>query len=245
MTRPKIIADGDCGIAVVFGDKISDTLNRQVHRFTDDLRGKRLVGILDIIPSYCSVLIHYDPLQIDHTSLVSIIETYVGSSDNQMDEGYDVVYLPVLYGGAYGMDIGTVAAVNNLTLEDVIRLHTVPYYRIYMIGFKAGFPYLGGLLEALETPRLKTPRIKVKAGSVGIAGKQTGIYPQDSPGGWQLIGQMPIPLIDWNHPDVALLKPGQYVKFYSVDEETYQALLQQVSQGIYPLKVVRVKEVPK
>ncbi|HHY76979.1 MAG TPA: 5-oxoprolinase subunit PxpB, partial [Clostridiales bacterium] len=148
-----------------------------------------------------------------------------------------VVEIPTIYGGEYGPDIEFVAQHNNLTVDEVIEIHSSRNYLIYMLGFTPGFPYLGGMSEKIETPRLKTPRTKIPAGSVGIAGKQTGIYPIDSPGGWQLIGRTPVKLYDPLADPPVLLNAGDYVRFVPIDEKEYKSILKQVEENKYKVKI--------
>jgi KipI family sensor histidine kinase inhibitor len=135
-----------------------------------------------------------------------------------------VVEIPVAYGGEYGPDLGEVARAHNISEEEVIKLHSEPEYPIYMLGFVAGFPYLGGMNKAIATPRKKSPRLKIEAGSVGIAGEQTGIYSVESPGGWQIIGRTPLKLYDVNRNEPVLLKAGQYIKFKPITKEEFRTM---------------------
>ena len=153
-----------------------------------------------------------------------------------------VIEIPVLYGGEMGPDIENVAEHNHKTVEEVIKIHTSEEYLIYMIGFIAGFPYLGGMSKEIATPRLKSPRVKIEGGSVGIAGEQTGIYPVASPGGWQLIGRTPLKLYDADREKPVLLEAGQYIKFAAVTEEEYKMIEKEVEDGTYKY-VVYDKEV--
>jgi len=141
-----------------------------------------------------------------------------------------------------GPDLEFVAAHNHKTPEEVVRIHTSGEYLIYMLGFIAGFPYLGGMSREIAAPRLKSPRVKIEGGSVGIAGEQTGIYPVASPGGWQLIGRTPLKLYDAEREKPVLLEAGQYIKFRAVDEAEYEAIEKQVEAGTYQY-VVFHKEV--
>ena len=153
-----------------------------------------------------------------------------------------VIEIPVLYGGEMGPDIENVAEHNHKTVEEVIKIHTSEEYLIYMIGFIAGFPYLGGMSKEIATPRLKSPRVKIEGGSVGIAGEQTGIYPVASPGGWQLIGRSPLKLYDADREKPVPLEAGQYIKFAAVTEEEYKKIEKEVEDGTYKY-VVYDKEV--
>ena len=141
--------------------------------------------------------------------------------------------IPVLYGGEYGPDLNYVAEYNHLTPEEVVRIHTSAEYLIYMLGFTPGFSYMGGMDERIATPRLESPRVLIPAGSVGIAGKQTGIYPIDSPGGWQLIGRTPVKLYDAHRDNPILLDAGLHVKFIPVDKSEFQRIESRIEQGRY------------
>jgi KipI family sensor histidine kinase inhibitor len=178
-------------------------------------------GIIEIIPTYRSLLIVYDPLQTTPTrlkkTLISLEERLPGIEIPPPG----TVEIPVCYGGEFGPDIEFVAESHEITVDEVIRLHTEPEYPIYMIGFTPGFPFLGGLPQALHTPRLETPRTLVPEGSVGIANNQTGIYPVASPGGWQLIGRTPVKLFAPERPDPFLYQAGDCIKFKTISPEEY------------------------
>ena len=153
-----------------------------------------------------------------------------------------VLEIPVLYGGEMGPDLPFVAENAGLSEEEVIRIHSGTEYLIYMLGFTPGFTYLGGMSDKIATPRLQQPRVKIPAGSVGIAGSQTGIYPIDSPGGWQLIGRTPLKMYDPNRETPILPEAGQYMKFYPIDQAEYDRILKAVEEGRYQLKTHERKE---
>ena len=170
-------------------------------------------------------MIGYDPLVLGYDALREKLSVIIGSM-KLADEGKrQVVEIPVVYGGVYGPDLEEVAEKHGMTAEEVIRLHSAPEYPVYMLGFVAGFPYLGGMDERLATPRKKSPRLKIAAGSVGIAGGQTGIYSVESPGGWQIIGRTPLKLYDADSENPVLLAAGSYVKFKPVSEAEYKAMI--------------------
>ena len=199
-------------------------------------------GIVETVPTYRSLLVYYKPEIISFREISEKFEELMGSLDNIEIPPPTVIEIPVLYGGEMGPDIQNVAEHNGKTVEEVIRIHTSEEYLIYMIGFIAGFPYLGGMSKEIATPRLKSPRVKIDGGSVGIAGEQTGVYPVDSPGGWQLIGRTPLKLYDAEREKPVLLEAGQYIKFKSVTPEEYDAILKAVEDGSYRY-VVYDKEV--
>jgi len=182
--RPRILPAGDKAIVVEFGDEISEQCNEKVLNLAHSLKAQNMGGIVSIIPTYRSVLIKYDPIKI---SAEKLLEYVAQGEAAKAEEHYmpRVMEIPVAYGGEFGPDIEFVAQYHNMTQEEVIDIHTGGIYRIYMLGFTMGFAYLGGMPETIATPRLEQPRTEIKAGSVGIAGSQTGIYPLDSPGGWE------------------------------------------------------------
>src|SRR5699024_980827 len=147
----------------------------------------------------------------------------------------NVVEIPVLYGSEWGPDLVDVAEINNLTEDEVINIHTEPSYLVYFLGFTPGFPFLGGMSEKIITPRLPNPRMRIRAGSVGIANNQTGIYPVSSPGGWRLIGHTPIPLYDSKKEWPFLLSPGDKLKFKSVTKEEYAEIVNRLQKNEYNL----------
>lgn len=217
---------GDAALVVEFGDTISLEINRRVVALDNAILKAEIRGVEELVPTYRSLLVRYDPLKISYEQLVfrvKDLEENLKDSHAKM-EGRKVV-VPVVYGGEYGPDLGHVAQLHGLTNEQVVRLHSEREYRVYMIGFVAGFPYLGEVADEIATPRLETPRLKVSAGSVGIAEKQTGIYPCEAPGGWQIIGRTPISLFDpWQQPPTPL-NSGDTVKFKPISEAEYKMLL--------------------
>lgn len=215
---------GDRGLLLEYGDIIDPAVNDKVRSMAALLEMEPLQGVIEIIPTYRSLLILYDPL---HTDLQKIQAALIAMEDNLSQISIPppaTVEIPVCYGGDFGPDIDFVAQNHNLTTTEVVALHTRPKYRIYMIGFTPGFPFLGGLPAELHTPRLETPRTLVPEGSVGIANNQTGIYPVASPGGWQLIGRTPIRLFAPQRSHPFLYKAGDYLKFKSISAQEYGEL---------------------
>ena len=218
----KIIPASDSSLLVVFGDTIAPALHRQVMGLFHALLAKRDPGIRNVHPGYASLLIDFDPLRLTHDELTAVVQQLESLSD--AGAGDSVVVIPVCYDGELGPDLGDVAQHAGLSVEEVIRLHTSPTYLVYFLGFTPGFAYLGGLPEPLHTPRLATPRISVAAGSVGIAGSQTGIYPVDSPGGWRLIGRTPLRMFDPEATTPTRLQPGDRMCFAAINLETFEKL---------------------
>ncbi|MEM0058406.1 MAG: 5-oxoprolinase subunit PxpB [Candidatus Bathyarchaeia archaeon] len=214
---------GDAALVVEFGNVIDLAINRKVAALNETVLRANIQGIEETVPTYRSLLIRYDPAKITYNHLVAKIREIEKSlMDRPLEEKGRKFIIPVVYGGVYGPDLKDVAEYHGLTEDQVIEVHSGRFYRVYMIGFVAGFPYLGEVSEEIATPRLETPRPKVPAGSVGIADKQTGIYPCEAPGGWRIIGRTPLKLFDPNWQPPALLRPGDIVKFTPISEEEFK-----------------------
>ena len=204
---------GDAAVTVEFGNEIDPALNAHVIAFADTVRAQVWEGVLDVVPTYRSVTIHVDALCLDVNTLMDRLCRLSHTNSCQATSSGRHHMIPVLYGGQYGPDLQDLAAFAKMSVAEAIRLHSSVEYRVYMLGFSPGFPYLGSVPEPLAMPRLAIPRIAVPAGSVGIAGSQTGIYPTATPGGWRLIGCTPVPLYRPNDPRPFLLSPGDLVRF--------------------------------
>ena len=206
MSEVRYLVSGDSSVCVEFGNEISPDINRKIRAFKIAVEKSGIPGIVETVPTYRSLLVHYKPEVIGYKAITEKFKSLMGTLDNIEIPPPTVIEIPVLYGGEMGPDIENVASHNGKTVEEVIKIHTSQEYLIYMIGFIAGFPYLGGMSKEIATPRLKEPRVKIDGGSVGIAGEQTGIYPLDSPGGWQLIGRTPFKLYDAEREKPVLLE---------------------------------------
>jgi inhibitor of KinA len=212
-------------VIVEYGDAISPEINLKVRTMAMAIAEQKPAGIVEVIPTYRSLLIVYDPLATDLKNLEDNLQ-FMESRLHELEiPPPRTVEIPVSYGGDLGPDIEFVAQTHNLAVEDVIRIHTGALYQIYMIGFTPGFPFLGGLPEELHTPRLETPRPLVPAGSVGIANNQTGVYPIDSPGGWRLIGRTPLSLFNPSKDNPFLYRAGDMIKFVQISKEEYHRIL--------------------
>ena len=216
---PRFRPAGDSALLVELGAAIDPALNRMVHAFDRRLADAAPPGIVETVPAYCSVLIHYDPMQLTTAAVTRWAESAAESVEITPEEAARPVEIPTVYGGDAGPDLGFVAQAHGLSPAEVVRLHSGAEYTVYMMGFLPGFAYLGGLPAELATPRLAAPRAHVAAGSVGIAGAQTGVYPLDSPGGWRIIGRTALRLFDPRHDPPAHLRPGDRVRFVSVQAE--------------------------
>ncbi len=216
---PSISPVGDSAVLIELDDKISPEVNSQVHTLEKFLQENPIPGILEAVPGYSSLLVLYDPL------LVSLIEIECWLQEGMHTLSIEITWskreivVPVHYGGDDGPDIEFVANYHHISPEEVVHRHANQVYRVGMMGFTPGFAYLMGLDPILSTPRLETPRTCVPAGSVGIAGGQTGIYPLESPGGWRIIGRTMKELYDPNEPPYFLFSPGDSVRFIPVDGE--------------------------
>lgn len=242
MDRVRYLVSGDCAVCVEFGNEISPEINSKIRAFNIAVEKAGIEGIVETIPTYRSLLVVYQPEVIRFKELTEKFEEIMSSMGSIQIPPPTVIEIPVLYGGEMGPDLENVASHNGKTPEEVIKIHTSEEYLIYMLGFIAGFPYLGGMSKEIATPRLKSPRVKIEGGSVGIAGEQTGVYPVASPGGWQLIGRTPLKLYDSEREKPVLLEAGQYIKFRSVTEEEYREIERQVADNTYQY-VVYDKEV--
>ncbi len=218
---------GDRGLLAEYGDTISPEVNRKVRQVAAALEAQPLRGVIEVIPTYRSLFLLYDPMATSPEELqAALLELEERLTEVEIPPPREVE-IPVCYGGEFGPDLAFVAESHGLSPEEVIRLHCQPLYQVYMVGFTPGFPFLGGLPKELHTPRRPTPRERVPAGSVGIAGEQTGIYPIESPGGWQLIGRTPLRVFDPNRPDPFLLKAGDLVRFRPIEPEEFRRIAEE------------------
>ncbi len=237
MQNIRILTAGDSSLLVEFGAEISPEINRKIAATVQLLKEQHIEGIVDMIPTYCSLLINYDPRVLSYEEIrervfaIVRVETIAGTQRKRVFE------IPVCYGGEYGPDMDNIAKHAGLTEEEVIRIHSSKDYLIYMLGFLPGFTYLGGLDERIHTPRLANPRLKISAGSVGIGGSQTGIYPLDSPGGWQLMGMTPVKTYDPNREVPILVEAGDYIRFVPIDEAEYLRIKDLAERGEYQCTV--------
>lgn len=223
MEKVRFLPCGDQAVTVEWGSTIDEHINRQVHAFARKVEALSHPAITEVVPTYRSATVHYRPEVLSYEELKHLLAPLAQGSAEEAEE-LPVVEIPVCYGGEYGPDLLEVAQHCSLTPEEVIARHTAPTYRIYMLGFTPGFPYLGGMDPSIAAPRRKEPRIHIPAGSVGIAGEQTGVYPIVSPGGWQLIGRTPLRLFDPQKEQPILLSAGAGIRFVPIDEEAFRKM---------------------
>ncbi len=222
--RPRILPCGETALTVEVGDAIAPEIHERVVALAQALEGIR--GVIARVPTYRSVFVEYDPLEISYEALVLKVEgvwTDLVCAPPSVSS-QRVIEIPVCYDPEFGPDLPEVARRHGLTPTEVVKIHTAPTYRVYMLGFTPGFLFLGGLSPRIHTPRRAEPRARVPAGSVGIAGPQTGVYSLDSPGGWQIIGRTPLRMFDPQRQPPARAVPGMGVRFRPIDAATFRAM---------------------
>ena len=233
LPQPRLLCAGDSAVVVEYGDRIDARINAHVRRLHRALVARPRRGIVETVPTYRSLTVHYDPLALSFEEVGRVVAEAASGLAEDDQEAPRTVEIPVWYGGAAGPDLPDVAASAGLDEQAVVDIHASGDYLVFMLGFMPGFPYLGGLPPRIATPRLDTPRTVVPAGSVGIAGHQTGIYPTESPGGWRLIGRTPVRLFDPRRSPPALLLAGDRIRFVPVSPERYEAIERAEADGAY------------
>jgi len=235
VTAPvRLVPCGDRSLLIYLGESIDPAVNLRVHAVTRALKAKRHPAVVEVTPSYHCLMVEYDPVRIRPDQLEDLVSGALQEAAAGEPAPPRTVEIPVLYGGAAGPDLGNVAAHTGLTPEEVIRRHAAGVYRVFCLGFSPGFPYMGGLEPGLHTPRLAEPRTKVPAGSVAIGGGQTGVYPAETPGGWQLIGRTPVRLFDPERAAPTLLEPGDDIRFVPIGSASFDELERPAVQGVPP-----------
>ncbi|HXC91921.1 MAG TPA: 5-oxoprolinase subunit PxpB [Stellaceae bacterium] len=233
----RFLSVGDRALAVEFGDAVDRGLSRRVLRLERALRAARLAGVVESVPSFRSLLVHYDPLAASRADLEAAIAGLLGR-DADAAATTRLWRIPVCYAGELAPDLDEVARLTGHTPAEVASLHSSVRYHVYMLGFLPGFPYLGDLPAGLALPRRADPRVRVPAGSIAIATSLTAIYPYESPGGWHLIGATPVRLFDQARTPPALLAAGDAVRFEPIDLDAFAAIGRAVADGGYPLDSV-------
>lgn len=222
-------------IIYYFENEISRSTFNKVQYVVTYIEKQQLTSIIEIVPSYSSIMLTIDTtIDVPKTVIAQLnIEALDLNSISKEMEQTRIINIPVLYGDEHGPDLEEVAQHNDLSINEVVNIHSSNLYLIYLLGFMPGFPFLGGLSEKIHTPRRNEPRTKIPAGSVGIANNQTGLYPNQSPGGWQIIGQTPIDVFNINREPMCLYQPGDYIKFYSITQEEFEDFKEQQQNNTF------------
>jgi inhibitor of KinA len=226
---PRIDAVGDRCLLIGVGDTVDPATSQRVFALVRRLKERPIPGVLDIVPAFTTVALHYRPELLGAAPFealrAAVLERLAEPLDAAASAGRSID-IPVCYGGEFGPDLDDVATACGLSAEQVIERHMQSAHRVYMLGFAPGFPFIGGLDPALKMPRRASPRTRIPPGSVGIARDQSCVYPLETPGGWNLIGRTPVRLFDPAANPPCLLAPGDRVRFVRIDEPTYQTLLE-------------------
>jgi inhibitor of KinA len=214
----------DQSLMVRFGDQISLDAHRRVRALLQLLQDESIAGVRNLHPAYCSILVKFDALTLTHDDLERALRSYVARLDSVRLPEPRRIEIPVCYGGDLGPDLDGLAASHQMSTERAIELHASGDYLVYFLGFMPGFAYLGGLADALATPRLSTPRPAVAAGSVAIGGNHTGVYPVAAPGGWRIIGRTPLTMFALTRTDASVLSIGDRVRFVPIARDQFEEM---------------------
>ena len=226
LTAPRLIPMGDQALIIEFGERVDPALSAQIVALAQRLRDSRPIGVVDIVPAYATLALHYDSAAVGagtspYEALSEIISAWLKTQSVEPVNAGRLVEIPCCYGGAFGEDLEALANNRGLSVDEVIAIHSGATYHVHMLGFVPGFAYLGGLDQRLATPRRDTPRPRVPAGSVAIAGEQTAVYPLDTPGGWQIIGRTPLQLFRPTASPPSLLNAGDAVRFVPISAHEF------------------------
>jgi inhibitor of KinA len=225
-SKPQFFPMGDRALVVELGHRIDLDLSRAIATLARRLRATAITGVTDIVPAYTTLTLHYDPAAIGaepYDTMVAVVAKHLLEEIDEPPPAARHVEIPVCYGGRYGQDLESLAASIGLGMEEVVRIHSGARYQVHMLGFVPGFAYLGGLDARIAVPRHATPRAKVPAGSIAIGGEQTGVYPLETPGGWQLIGRTTLKLFDPHAATPCLLDAGDTVQFVPITAAQFEA----------------------
>ena len=239
----KIMPAGDAALIAEFGDTIDENINSYVHALAQKIEEQHIEGIMEIVPTFRSVLVQYDLFVCSYLQMSNMIRDLAKDLDIKGKKVKKIVKIPCCYGARFGLDFADMEKLTGLDRDEIIAIHSSTDYKIYMLGFLPGFVYLGGLDKRIEVPRLTTPRVKIHKGAVGIGGNQTGIYPMDSPGGWRLMGATPVDLYDTERENPILLKAGEYIRFVPISILDYYDIRQEILKGTYQLDIIEEQEI--
>ena len=242
--RARYLPVGEQGLAVELGDTIDEDVNARVHLLASAVARQLASDVEETVPTYRSLLLLFDPLRVKRSLLIRRVEKILAALPGRRAalRRSRVVHIPVCYGGELGPDLELVARHCGLSAPEVVALHQGAAYRVYMLGFTPGFPYLGGMSPRIAVPRLEEPRPRIPAGTVGIAGAQTGIYPVESPGGWRLIGRTPLRLFDWTRPEPFLVRAGDLLRFHAIEAGEFREVERSVAEGRFVAEIEQAEE---
>jgi inhibitor of KinA len=220
----RVVPAGDSAVIVEFEERIDPIVNDRAIAVAEAIQNAAIDGVRDVVPTYRSVAVYFDPLRTDYDRLVAKLHEHSQQPPAAIGAARAPLRIPVCYGGEFGPDLSAVAQFGGVSEAETIQIHTGTIYRVFMVGFVPGFAYMGIVDERIAAPRHATPRVRVPSGTVGIAGVQTGIYPAQTPGGWQLIGRTPVKPFDATRPEPCFVKAGDAVEFYAIDRVEYDRL---------------------
>lgn len=224
MPHYRILPAGDSSLVVEFGDTVDPELNARAIAFAERLRTAGLAGVLDVVPTYRSAAVYFDPLRANLDALLAEVDRLAARPPPVATAEGPPIEVPVCYGPECGPDLADVAKFAGCGKDEVVRTHASQVYRVYMMGFVPGFAYMGTVPSRIGTPRRSTPRLRVPLGSVGVAGFQTGIYPAETPGGWNLVGRTPLRPFDAARAEPFLFKAGDGVRFVPIDHDEFEVI---------------------
>ncbi len=228
---------GSIALLIEWPQEINTSILKNITLFREEIHAKLPEKVLETVPAYCSLTVFFDTKKIKYSSMVKRVKELYKTLKEKKKIHSNLWKIPVCYDTEFGIDLEKLCKTNKLSQEKFIELHSKPIYDVYFIGFLPGFLYLGGLPDNLQYPRKSKPRTKIEKGAVGIAGDQTGIYPRESPGGWNIIGNSPINFFDVEKDPPCFAKSGDKVQFIPIDRKEYDKVIQQVEKGTYKIEI--------
>lgn len=238
MEEIRYIPAGDRAMVVEYGKVIDEAVNERVHALAAQIRTGRVCGVTETIPTFRSLMICYDPLKISFDELKKNVSRLAELPVGEQQRSKRILKIPCCYGARFGVDLKDMEEYTGLDRDEIIAIHSSVDYKIYMMGFLPGFVYLGGMDKRIEVPRLRTPRVKIQPGAVGIGGSQTGVYPIASPGGWRLMGGTPVDFYDPDREEPVLCKAGEYIRFVPITINDYYDIRRMIVKGEYQMEVI-------
>lgn len=238
MIDARFLTAGDSAMVVEFGNAIDEKINDKVHALANLLEKKNIEGVIETLPTFRSLMVVYDYTIITFEELRTKIQNLELEDGESGIRARKIIEIPCCYGARFGVDLSDMEKITGIDRDEIIKIHSGTDYKIYMLGFLPGFVYLGGLDKRINAPRLKTPRLKISPGAVGIGGSQTGVYPLASPGGWRLIGGTPLDFYNPERSEPVLCRAGEYIRFKPVNIDEYYDIRHLVIKNQYEPKVI-------